>query len=365
LRPANIRNINENLTINIIGGIMNNRQRIVSCIKGEKIDRLPYFFKFGPWGKTLERWHNEGLPRDREWTEVFGFDPGIAVLEVNLGYKPKFDYKLIEETELYLTFTDEMGITKKVKKNVSTIPNYLDYPVKDYNDWLELKKRLDPDIKERLPENWKEKTEEYNKSDCAIQIGSYPYGLFGTLRDMMGVESLLVNFYDKPELIHEIMDYLTDFWIAIYERVSRDVKIDIIHIWEDMSGKQGSLISPNMVCDFMMPNYKKIRDFAKRKDIPIISLDTDGNCMELTPLFIESGINLLMPFEVAAGSDINEYRRLFPNLGIMGGIDKREIAKGKDAIDRELERISPMFEHNGYFAMMDHLIHNAFGSRGH
>jgi uroporphyrinogen decarboxylase len=75
------------------------------------------------------------------------------------------------------------------------------------------------------------------------------------------------------------------------------------------------------------------------------------------PLFIESGINLVFPFEVAAGCDVNVYREKYPKLGILGGIDKREIAKGKSAIDAELERIRPMFAKGGYIAALDHLPH--------
>jgi hypothetical protein len=72
---------------------------------------------------------------------------------------------------------------------------------------------------------------------------------------------------------------------------------------------------------------------------------------------MESGINLIFPFEVAAGSDINVYRKKYPNLGIMGGIDKQEIAKGRQAIDRELERIKGIFDYSGYIAALDHLPH--------
>jgi len=35
-------------------------------------------------------------------------------------------------------------------------------------------------------------------------------------------------------------------------------------------------------------------------------------------------------------------------------VDKREIAKGYDAIDRELERIAPMFERGRYILSLDH-----------
>jgi uroporphyrinogen decarboxylase len=120
-------------------------------------------------------------------------------------------------------------------------------------------------------------------------------------------------------------------------------------MWEDMSGSQGSLISPQMVRDFMMPNYKKMKAFADENDIPIFSLDTDGDCSELVPLFIECGINLIFPFEVAAGNDIVEYRRKYPMLGML--------AKGRDEIDRELERVSGMFGQSGYIPFIDHFFH--------
>lgn len=336
---------------------MNSRERILSTVLGKKIDRLPFFFYFGPWGETIERWKNEGLPQDREWHEDFGFDAGIAVVNVNLGYCPDFGYMQVEERDDSLIVRDRSGILKEIRKHGTSIPRFIDYPVKTPSDWKELKKRLNPDSPGRFPDNWEELTEKYNKGDKVVQLGTWPYGLFGTLRDMMGVEELLVSFYEQPELIHDMMDYLTDFWIAIYEKVCKDVKVDCIHMWEDMSGKDGSLISPKMVREFMMPDYIKIKKFAEKNDISVFSLDTDGDCSELVPLYMECGINTIMPFEVAAGCDIVDYRRKYPDLCIMGGIDKREIARGKDAIDRELERINEMFKYGKYIASLDHLVH--------
>ena len=336
---------------------MTNRERIIATATGGAVDRLPFFFYFGPWGETLERWHTEGLPEGVDWQEGFGFDAGITILDKGFGYFPKFEYQLLEDRGDRIVFRDELGITQLAKKEGAAVPMYLDYPVKDRASWLELKKRLDPDDPARFPADWKAQAERLNRGDQAVQVGGWPYGLFGTLRDMMGVEPLLLAFYDDPELIADIMGTLTDLWIAVYAKICKDVKVDIIHIWEDMSGKNGSLISPAMVREFMLPNYRRIKAFADRAGIPVIALDTDGDCTELIPLFMESGINLLMPFEVAAGSDIVAYRKQFPGLGIMGGIDKREVALGRAATDRELDRIDPMFTLGGYYAMLDHQIH--------
>ncbi|HOV69110.1 MAG TPA: uroporphyrinogen decarboxylase family protein [Clostridia bacterium] len=334
---------------------MDNRERIINTCLCKQTDRPPFFFYFGPWDETISRWRSEGLQGD--WRDYFGFDPGIIHVNVNLGYQPWFESALLEDKKETQIVRTHQGITAEIRKDGGSIPNYLDYPVKDRASWLKLKERLNPENPDRFPPNWSEEVKKYNNGDSAVQLGCYPYGLFGTLRDMMGVEKLLISFYDEPDLVREMMDYLTDFWLNIFENVCADVRVDLIHIWEDMSGKTGPLISPAMIREFMLPNYKKIKDFANKHKIRAISLDTDGNCTKLIPLFMEAGINLLLPFEVAAGSDIVSYRTQYPSLAIMGGIDKREIAKGKEAIDRELKRISPMFDYPGYFPALDHLVH--------
>lgn len=336
---------------------MNNRERIINTVLCREVDRLPFIFYFPPWEETKVRWEKEGMTGN--WDDNLGQDPGIVLLsEVNLGFCPAFEEKVIEEKGDNLILVDNMGVTKEVRKTGSSIPKYLDYPVKCRDDWEKLKlERLDPDDPRRFPEDWRKTALRYNKEDKAVQLGSWPYGLFGTLRELMGVEEFLVSFYEQPELIRDMMDYLTDFWICIYEKVCRDVRVDCIHIWEDMSGCSGSLVSPGMVREFMMPNYKKIKAFAEKKGIPVFSLDTDGDCSELVPLFMECGINLVFPFEVAAGCDIVQYRRKYPMLGILGGIDKRELAKGRKAIDRELDRVAVMFQGSGYIPSIDHFFH--------
>ena len=170
------------------------------------------------------------------------------------------------------------------------------------------------------------------------------------------MENLLIKFYDDPELIRDMMDYLTDFWIKIYAKACTVLKPDILHIWEDMSGKNGPLISPAMIREFMVPNYKKFRAFADSAGCAGVMVDTDGNCDKLIPPFMEGGVNCIMPFEVAAGSDVNAIRKQYPDLCLMGGIDKRKLFNNREEIDRELARIEPLLGHSGYIPMLDHNV---------
>jgi uroporphyrinogen decarboxylase len=63
----------------------------------------------------------------------------------------------------------------------------------------------------------------------------------------------------------------------------------------------------------------------------------------------------MSPFEVAAGCDVVEIGRQYPDLAIFGGIDKRILAKGRDAIDAHLAYIlPPMRARGGYIPTCDH-----------
>jgi len=344
---------------------MTNRERILNLAAGKEVDRKPLFFYFGPWPQTMERWQKEGLRLEPQMDQgaafrsVCGLDAGIAILPVNLGYAPAFTSEVLEDLGERLKIRDALGVVQLIRKEGASIPHYIDYPVKCREDWLKLKEeRLNPETPGRIPDNFDEVVQSLEKEGFALQLGYYPYGLFGTLRDMIGVEDLLMWFYDEPELIREMMDDLTTFWLAIYQKViDRGVKVDVIHIWEDMSGKTGPLISPKMVREFMAPNYRRIRDFADRNGIPIMVVDTDGDVTALIEPFMEAGVNMLLPFEVQAGMDICKVAKEYPELAIMGGFDKRVLWDSREAIDREVERLRPMFEKGmRYFVAPDHLI---------
>ncbi len=338
---------------------MTNRERVRRCGQCLPIDRAPFSFYFGPWPETRALWAQEGVTNPDAWREGFDFDPPVVSLfgHVNHLYLPGYETKILERHGERIISQNNLGEIIESVEGKSGIPKILRSPVTCLSDWEEIKaKRLDPEDPARFPADWKERARCINEQDAPVQIGAYPCGLFGTLRDLMGVEDCLVAFYDDPELVKRIMDDLTDFWLAIFEKICKDVQVDILHIWEDMSGKQGSLISPEFIKEFMLPNYRRFKAFADAHDIAVFQVDTDGDCEELIPLFASAGVNMMLPFEVTAGCDVVAWRRKYPNMSMMGGIDKLEIAKGKEATERELARIAPLLEDTGYFPALDHLI---------
>lgn len=334
-------------------------ERVVRCFIGEEVDHVPFGVGVGwvPWAETLERWRKESGDPDLDYGRILGYEPSFIIPAMEGGIFPPYETVVLEETEELITWRDHRGVTQRGRKDGGSIPEFLEYPVKTPDDWNRLKEeRLRIDEPARIVQNWDELRARITQTGEAVQVGHFPWGVFGAVRDLMGVEEMLVAFYTEPEMIHDMMEHLTSLWISLWQIAAAEVQIDHIHIWEDMSGRQGSLISPKMVEEFMMPCYDRIAEFAKSAGVRIISVDSDGDVSELVPIVMKHGVNMFFPFEVQAGNDILEYRNLYPTLGINGGLDKRALAWGKEAIDAEIERAARMIEKGRFVPAFDHLI---------
>jgi len=249
------------------------------------------------------------------------------------------------------------GQTVRVlKDNPQKMPMYLDHPVKDRDSWKEYKKRLDPVTPERWPADWDAYVDKMNSRDYPVilSVGSF----FGFLREWMGLERLLLTFYDDPDLIEDMMDTMLHLELEVIRRTVKDIKVDQASFWEDMCYKTGPLISPDMFSRFMVPRYRQITELLRNNGIDIIYVDSDGNVNELLPLWLESGINYIWPLEVAAGNDAAALRKQYGKDLILGGaIDKRALLKGKEAIREEVfSKVPYLLEQGGYFPSVDHLV---------
>jgi len=271
---------------------------------------------------------------------------------------PMFEFELKYEDERYWDFLDLDGIVKRFQKDPQTMPAGWEWPIKDWDTWRQYKDervRLD-NIKDRFPSQWPELVERYRNRDFPLAVGGFPHGFFGTLAHLMGYDTLFISYYDEPDLIHDIVGTFTNMWIALYEEVLSYIDIDLLQIWEDISFGSGSMVSPDIIREFQMPYYKKMVSFLNSHGVENIFLDTDGYCMDIIPLFVEAGITGIYPFEWHTGMRIEEVRKNFPDLVMMGGIPKSEIRHGKKTVDEILKPVEETLQYGGYIPFGDHFV---------
>ncbi len=346
---------------------MNSRERYLATFNFKPVDRVPNY-ELGLWGQTIERWFAEGLPQDvlyHNWfvgEEYFDMDRRDFI-PINVGMVPAFEDEVIEETERYVVARNREGIvTKAIKEGTvrgtrPSMDQYLEFPVKDRKDFEEMKKRYDPTSPVRYPNWWDDRVRCWNQRDyplCLLTNGTF--GLYSGLRRWMGTVNLSYAFYDQPDLIEEMLDFMVDFFISVTSRAVNDVDIDYFNFFEDMAFKTGPLVSPDMFKKLFLPRYRKITDYLRSHGIDMIWLDSDGNVEDLIPLFLEAGINTTWPLEAAADMDPVKLRKEYGrDLLLAGGIDKRELTKGKKEREKELHyKIPELIAQGGYIPHLDH-----------
>jgi hypothetical protein len=368
---------------------MNPREIFLKVLNFEKSDRT-LKWEFGFWGGTVNRWIDEGYKEKNKFTrqpvygefingpgiqypmpsfdddvlfakdlsEYFKLDKGPSPLPFNWFYYPRFEKKIISQTDEKIKYIGSDGITRIAFKDERSMPLWIDHPIKNEKDWDQLKsERLNlENFNERFTvDNIEESLDLLKSRDFPLILYGSPIGFFGILRFMIGEENLYLWYYDKPNLIKDILSYLCDFWINIAEELSPRIDFDYARFFEDMAYKNGSLISPAIFKEFMMPNYKRLIDFGKSKGVKHFIVDSDGFIEDLLPIFMECGITGLLPFEIMAGNDIERVRKKYPKFQIFGGIDKTAL-DNKEKIDLELEKVRRMISMGGYIPYVDHAI---------
>ena len=118
------------------------------------------------------------------------------------------------------------------------------------------------------------------------------------------------------------------------------------------------MISPKAFREFMTPYYTRlIRSLKADTDITMFCADSDGDVTKLIPLFIETGINMMLPFEVNSGMDIRTVRESYPDLVILGGLDKMALFADEKSVRAEVEGKVPwMLDRGGYIPSLDHNV---------
>jgi len=354
--------------------MMNARQRFHETMTFGQPDGIFYWCRSGALRQaTLHRWFQEGLPPElgssdskdawqlswRRVRDYLGFDR-CEDLPVDYGPLPRFDERILQEDDRYQIWIDELG-AKRLDFKEQPEPGFqtrtwLDFPVKRRQDFLRMVERHDGADPGRYPPNWGEYAEFIRGRDYPVRL-VIP-SMFAKVRDWMGLEGMSVCMYDDPRLMHEMMEFVADFIVAVTERAVEDVEIDWVMLHEDMAYKTASMISPAMVREFMVPGYRRIIGFLRDRGIEVVSMDSDGNINELIPIWLEVGIDSVFPLEIAAGMDPVMLRRLYGSkLGLIGGVDKRELAKDKDAVKREVaSKVPYLVQGGGYIPNVDHAV---------
>jgi uroporphyrinogen decarboxylase len=346
---------------------MNDRQRFQACMHYQPRDRSP-LYDFNYWDETVPAWHEQGLPKHvnhKNAAHYFGLDVSIAVndphdLTYMQGIYPLFDEIVLEDRGEYELAQQNDGVRVLRKKHMGTIPMHEGHLLVDRESWRKhYKPRLNPDTPGRLPKYYYENFDEWMDPNRPYSLRIMGGSLYGWIRNWMGVEAVSLLVYDDPALFEEMVETLANCSYGILKKIlETGLKFDSCGMWEDMCFKAGPLLSPEHFKQFLLPRYRRITDLLRSYGVDVIWVDSDGDIDKLIPLWMEGGVNCMIPIEVGTwgGDPVAMRKKYGKELLLVGGFDKKLLAKTKEDIEREVRRLAPLVEEGGYIPLPDHMV---------
>ncbi len=343
---------------------------------------------FYPWTLTIDRFIEDGMPREiakgavditnnisgneenqKEKYLTADWGQGVMAYEKYLGFDPvrrihfvlpfrRFEEKVISEDEQFVVKQDLYG--RIVRQNKESGLEMEERPVvTSQEDWERLMEHAKKELElyftdEAIAEKYGPLKEAHERGDYSIRLNIE--GFFWVPRELLGIEAHLYAFYDEPKLLHEICSFMLEIYQNQLIKVVELVKPDVIYIMEDLSGKNGPMISGETFDEFVGSYYRQLIPLLKAHGAGSVFVDTDGDFAQIIPNFLAAGVEGFLPMDVNAGMDIVKVRREFPQLKLIGGFNKLCIAEGKEAIDREFARILPVVRGGGYIPGSDHQV---------
>jgi hypothetical protein len=163
--------------------------------------------------------------------------------------------------------------------------------LKDIADWRKYVHAPEVDISKEV---WAAAVDHANRVDRNDRYvaGFYLPGVFEMTHHLTGMEAAMMAFYEEPEAMHELIDYITEYELAYAEVLVDKIHPNCVFHHDDWGSQKSSFISPKMFNEFFVPAYKKIYNFYRSNGVELIVHHNDSYSANLVPYMIEMGIDI-------------------------------------------------------------------------
>ncbi len=330
---------------------MTSHERFARAFAHKEGDRVPIIDS--PWGATIERWQAEGMPKDVSFVDFFDLD---HVAGYSVDNSPRYESKIIEQTDEYVVQTTPWGATLKNWKHAASTPEFIDFTIKDRDSWEQAKARM-TSSDDRIPWDYvKAHYHEWREKGWWIECGLW-FGFDVTHSWTVGTERLLMAMVEDPEWCVDMFNHFLDVQIALMDRMwDAGYTFDSVRWPDDMGYKYHQFFSVNTYRELLKPVQKRAIDWAHSKGAKA-HLHSCGDINPLVPELVEIGLDALNPLEVKAGMNPIELKREYGDKLVFHGGINAVLWDQPEAIEAEMQRVLPMMKENGgYIFSSDHSV---------
>ena len=289
---------------------MKSRERLLTALKHREPDRVPIDLGGTATGIEAEAYdylkerigfRGETKTFLRDHVEV---DESILVrFGVDTRYirvRPPRDYSpMIDKDNSYVDFWG----TRWKKPPSSLYWDMVDYPIKEPTmEALKKYRWPDPEDPGRIDGLEERAKKLYETTDYALVVDAPGFGVFEQGWALRGFENFLMDLALTPKFAEALMQGLAEYRIALWGHILDAVGeyVQVVMESDDMGTQQGPMVSPETYRRLIKPAQKKVWQFIKSKTKAFLFLHSCGSVRKFIPDFIELGLDILNPVQVAA-----------------------------------------------------------------
>jgi uroporphyrinogen decarboxylase len=189
-----------------------------------------------------------------------------------------------------------------------------------------------------------------------LRVFPIGFSLYERAWTLRGMENLMMDFYDHPEFVHELLNAIADYNIAQVREVLK-YDVDVVHFGDDWGQQHGLQMGPGLWREFIRPVLKRMYAIVREAG-KLVSIHSCGDVDELFDDLIAIGVNCFNPFQPEV-MDVAQLKAAYHGrLAFHGGLStQRTLPYGtREDVRRESRRLLDMGRNGGYIFAPAHAV---------
>jgi len=322
---------------------MTNRERAEIALQRKIPDRVPIF------ELLIDPSVRKGICKDCSYTEFaekYNFD-------IVLTSTPSDNYRMEVVDEKARIYRDEWGVMRQFSDQTVSFP--IKGPIQSESD---LDTYTPPDPLD--PYRFKGLIVLLEAFKGEKLVGMHVHDAFSYPSYLRGMDNLLMDIIENPELVHKLVRLSVDHSKALITK-AHNLGAELFVFGDDYAGTTGPMMSPKHFREFFLPGMKEVVGHAKGLGAYAIK-HTDGDISSILDMIISTGTDGIHPLDPEAGMDIREIKKRYADrLCVIGNIDTGKLLTEStpEAVEEEVRQmIVDLAPGGGYIIASANTIHS-------
>jgi uroporphyrinogen decarboxylase len=288
------------------------KERVKNCISFQTVDKVPWQINFTSElaGKVSQQLGLKSEYREVLGRNIYRYNPLDDYFGNHLVYLRGRGVNSVVEASPGI-WRDEWNVLwdRRIDRDIGT-------PVNVVLEGMNLDNLQVPDPHD--PERYAHFEPLIQANPDRYVLVKLSYSLFERAWSLRGMENLMIDFIENPSFVHELLEKITNFHLALIKNLRR-YPVHGVQFGDDWGGQRGPLISPKTWRSFIQPCLKKMYDQVHSQGYAVF-IHSCGNIADLLDDLVETGVDVFNPFQPEV-MDLEEIiSRYAGRLAFYGGL---------------------------------------------